>query len=158
MIITDIENINDYKFNDILDCAMKVTGNTQVKIDVNLNFVSKDEIQVINKQYRGVDNPTDVLSFPLLDLKPGDVITKKEFIYDYSEEYQSICIGDIVICTDIAKEQAVEYEHSYERELYYLFVHGVLHLLGYDHMTIEDKEKMRQKEEEILDKFNLSLK
>lgn len=107
-------------------------------VEVSLTLVDKDEIHTLNRDYRGVDRPTDVLSFPMDDeIFPG-------------EEDVDLILGDIVICLDIAKAQAEEYGHSLDRELSYLICHSSLHLLGYDHMEDDEKAIMRGKEKEIM--------
>lgn len=107
-------------------------------VEVSLTLVDKDEIHALNRDYRGVDRPTDVLSFPMDDeIFPG-------------EEDVDLILGDIVICLDIAKAQAEEYGHSIVRELSYLICHSTLHLLGYDHMEEDEKAIMRGKEKEIM--------
>ena len=118
-------------------------------------FVGKEEIKQLNAERRSIDAVTDVLSFPTLDGICEREISAKDFPYDIDEE-GNLFIGSIVICTDVAREQAEEYGHSYERELFYLATHGVCHLLGYDHMQEDDKKLMREKEEKVLKKLNLT--
>ena len=113
------------------------------RCSVSVSFAMKNEIQNLNRAYRGVDSPTDVLSFPqfnnLEELpKEGDIL-----------------LGDVVLCIEIAMEQAKEYGHSQERELMYLFTHSILHLLGYDHMNEEEKEEMRIREEKVMNAIGL---
>lgn len=115
--------------------------------EVSVNFVNNQEIQEINRNYRQIDKPTDVISFALLDPVEGDVGIIGENV--------PLALGDIVISVDKANEQAEEYNHSYERELSFLAVHGFLHLLGYDHMNQEDEKEMFEKQELILGEFNL---
>lgn len=114
--------------------------------EISLTFMSKEEIRKLNNDYRGIDNHTDVLSFPLIEdfhaIVPGD-----EFM-----------LGDVVICPQQARSQAEEYGHSWEREVVYLFVHSVCHLLGFDHMDEADKRLMRQREEEIMAVLDLERK
>lgn len=110
--------------------------------EISLVFVDDDEIQTLNKTYRDKDMPTDVLSFPLWDEEEEDVSGE-------------ILLGDIIISLETAQRQAEEYGHPLEREIAYLMVHGLLHLLGYDHMDPEEKKVMRQKEEEILHAIDL---
>lgn len=110
--------------------------------EISLVFVDDDEIQILNKTYREKDMPTDVLSFPLWDGEEEDVSGE-------------ILLGDIIISLETAQRQAEEYGHTLEREIAYLMVHGLLHLLGYDHMDTEEKKVMRQKEEEILHAIDL---
>ncbi len=100
------------------------------EVEVSVSFVGDEEIRDLNRDYRGVDRSTDVLSFPMDD----------EFIIDKR------ILGDVIINTRRVMEQAEELGHSHERELSYLTVHSILHLLGYDHIDDEDKKKMRERE------------
>lgn len=117
---------------------------------VSVIITTMEEIREINSSERNIDKPTDVLSFPYLtfdeNYKLIDKISKK----DYDPEYNAVFLGDMVICDDKIKEQAKEYGHSYERELSYLTVHSMYHLLGYDHEEEDMKKDMRKKEEYIL--------
>lgn len=113
------------------------------RAEISLTLVSAEEIRELNREYRDVDKATDVLSFPQFESK-DEMPTEGE-----------ICLGDVVICEDKVKEQAEEYNHSYEREFVYLFVHSLLHLLGYDHMEDDEKAVMRKKEEEVMEKIDL---
>ena len=122
---------------------------------VELLFVDGEEIRALNAETRGVDKVTDVLSFPTLDGIKDKPIHGQDFPFDKDEEGR-LMLGSIVICKDRAKEQAEEYGHSYERELHYLLVHGVMHCLGYDHMTDEEKAEMREKEERVLTALNIT--
>jgi probable rRNA maturation factor len=101
-----------------------------------------------------MDKVTDVLSYPSLDGIKGQALAKADYPFDIDEEGKLV-IGSIVICCQRAKEQAEEYGHSYERELHYLIVHGVMHCLGYDHIEDEDRAEMREKEEFILGKLGI---
>ena len=114
------------------------------RCEISVTFVDLDEIHELNKQYRGVDKPTDVLSFPQFDDLEEEI-----------PEVCEICLGDVVICEQKAREQAEEFGHSFERELVYLFTHSVLHLLGYDHMEDDEKKAMRDREEEIMKQIGL---
>lgn len=118
-------------------------------------FADREDIRKLNAEQRKVDSATDVLSFPTLDGICGKPIAGKDFPYDFDES-GNLFIGSVVICTQVAAEQAQEYGHSYERELYYLATHGVCHLLGYDHMEEADKQVMRAKEERVLKKLHLT--
>ncbi|MBQ4233362.1 MAG: rRNA maturation RNase YbeY [Firmicutes bacterium] len=115
-------------------------------VSLSVTIVGKDEIRVLNRDYRNVDSVTDVLSFPAY----GD---EEEISLEEGEE---LSLGDVVICEERAREQAEEYGHSFDRELIYLFTHSVLHLLGYDHMTDEDKAVMREKEEAVMSALGLT--
>ncbi|MGX7070057.1 rRNA maturation RNase YbeY [Gemella bergeri] len=132
----------------LLDTAAEYENvNTDIA-DMSLTFVNKDEIQYINREYRGKDVPTDVISFAL-----NDEVEDEIDIIGLENEINSL--GDVIICVDIAKEQALEYNHSFDREIGFLAVHGFLHLLGYDHMNKDDEKEMFEKQEIILEKFGL---
>jgi len=127
---------------------------SQTLIDENINFdaeisvtITNDEdIREINKQYRNIDKETDVLSFPLFEFENPAVFNEA----DLKLEQGAVVLGDIIISMDKIYSQAEEYGHSPNRELAYLTVHSMLHLLGYDHMKDEDKKIMREKEERTL--------
>ena len=127
---------------------------TDVNLVVEVTFVSEEEIRELNATTRGVDKVTDVLSYPTMDGIKGKPLKKKEHLFELDEKGR-LMIGSIAVCTDVAKRQAEEYGHSYERELFYLITHGVMHCLGYDHMTDEEKAEMRKKEEEALAKIGV---
>lgn len=138
----EICNLTDFDISSylkdiksVLKYALKIE---KVKnANFNVIFVDNDYIHKLNKEYRNVDRPTDVISFALEDNK--------------EEELSSVrMLGDIYISIDKAREQALEYGHSLRRELSFLSVHGILHLLGYDHMKKEDEKVMFAKQEEIL--------
>ncbi len=103
--------------------------------EVSITFCDNERIQQINKAFRGIDRATDVLSFPMED---------------------DTLLGDIVISIPKAQEQALEYGHSFERELFFLALHGFLHLLGYDHETEEDEKVMFVKQEQILTEMGIT--
>lgn len=116
--------------------------------EVNVTFVDKKEIHELNLEFRSKDVPTDVLSFPL----------GENGIYDTNPENNAMMLGDVVICVEKAFEQAELYGHSPEREIAYLTVHSMLHLLGYDHVDGGiQKMRMREKEEMVLDLLGLSI-
>jgi probable rRNA maturation factor len=114
--------------------------------EVSLTLVDDVRIHELNRDYRGVDRPTDVLSFALQEETEDE-----PDILDYEDDL----LGDIIISVERARAQAVEYGHSFERELVYLAVHGTLHLLGYDHEKEEDKAEMRQQEESVMARIGL---
>ncbi len=120
--------------------------------EVNVLLTNNAEIQKINREQRGIDAPTDVLSFPMIDYKrPGDFSLVEENIADYFHpETGELLLGDIVISIDRVYEQAESYNHSGTRELAFLTAHSMLHLFGYDHMTEADRQRMEQMQEEIL--------
>jgi probable rRNA maturation factor len=115
--------------------------------EVSVTFVSNDKIQMINREYREKDQPTDVISFAMEELGEGEM--------ELMGLDMPRVLGDIIISVQKAEEQAIEYGHSFFRELGFLMVHGFLHLLGYDHGTEEEEEKMFTKQREILDEFGL---
>ncbi|WP_366247180.1 rRNA maturation RNase YbeY [Terribacillus aidingensis] len=123
--------------------AEKITEEAEMSI----TFVDNAEIQVINRNYRQKDVPTDVISFAMQEEGEGEQQIIGEEI--------PIVYGDIIISVDKAKEQAEEYQHSVDRELGFLALHGFLHLLGYDHMNEADEKKMFGRQEEILNGFGL---
>ncbi len=125
-------------------------------IEISLSFVSPEEIHALNRDFRGVDRVTDVLSFPLVeDLNELPGLERSGPANLCAEEEWSIPLGDVVICVEQARAQAAEYGHSQRREMVYLFVHSVLHLLGYDHMEEEERREMRAHEESIMQRLAL---
>ncbi len=135
--------------------AMQNFVEADVPLCVELLFVDGEEIHRLNRETRGVDRVTDVLSYPSLEGICGKPLSRADFPFEVDEEGR-LLLGSIVICKDRAKEQAEEYGHSYERELFYLIVHGIMHCLGYDHIEEEDKQLMREKEEFILGKMGIT--
>ena len=126
--------------------CLKEEGIPDERVEISLSFVSIEEIHQLNKMYRQVDRPTDVLSFPMIE----------DFNeIDWEDEEEEILLGDVVICLEQAQKQAEEYGHSQMREIVYLFVHSVLHLLGYDHMEDEEKKEMRAREEEVMTQLGI---
>ena len=123
-------------------------------LSAELLLVSEEEIRQLNARERGVDSVTDVLSFPSMDGVKGQPILAEEHGEELDED-GNVFLGSIVICEKRAREQAQEYGHGFERELWYLAVHGILHCLGYDHMTEEEKREMREKEESVMQKLDL---
>lgn len=149
MVFNSLNNFNIYNnTNDNLDDyigPVKKTIKRALKFEgvscacFNIIFISDDEIHEMNKKYRGIDRPTDVISFALEDSSDDG--------YGLRERV----LGDIYISIDRARSQAKEYGHSLNRELRFLSVHGFLHLLGYDHMNEEDEKEMFSRQELILD-------
>ena len=137
------EKTEKYMRKSAEECVLR-EGLDTGRCAVSVTFTDKDGIKELNRDYRGVDSVTDVLSFPQYD--------------DFEEipEEGEILLGDVVICRERAAEQAREFGHSLDREMIYLFTHSILHLLGYDHMEVEEKREMRLKEEEVMDFLGLS--
>ena len=125
----------DDKLESVIITVLETEG-LSLAYEVSITFVDKDEIHQLNKEFRKVDRPTDVLSFPM------DT--------DFIVEGVDAMLGDIVICMDVAKEQANDFGHSLDREIMYLTCHSTLHLLGYDHMTDDEKREMRTREKEVM--------
>ena len=132
--------------NDGLNAVAKLHGLGEHE-EVDITIVTDEEIHVLNRDYRNVDRATDVLSFAL-DEDGGE----PELVGGPEVHL----LGDIIISAETAMRQAEEFGHGLEREIVYLAVHGLLHLLGYDHMQEEDKVEMRAKEEEALREIKLS--
>lgn len=146
------DNTNSVAENhfELIEGLLNLTAqkeNIPENAEVSITFVNNDEIQEINRDYRKLDKPTDVISFALEETSVGEIEIKGDDI--------PVILGDIIISVEMAKEQSEEYNHSFERELGFLAVHGLLHLLGYDHMTKEDEKEMFQKQDEILGEYNL---
>ncbi|MBD5636715.1 MAG: rRNA maturation RNase YbeY [Clostridia bacterium] len=135
--------------------ALSLLAESDCPLVVEISLVDEEEIQTLNRTYRNCDRVTDVLSFPAMDGIKNEVLRAAEHPFETDEEGR-LFLGSIAICTARAKEQAEEYGHSYERELYYLAVHGVLHCLGYDHEEENDKKEMRTREEEVMQKLHLT--
>ena len=142
--------------NKLVRTALKMSNSGLKKAQIEISFVDKDEIRQLNKEHRKIDKHTDVLSFPVLSLTPMTKVNVKDFPNDIDYETGCLMLGDIIICTDVAQENAKEYGHSYEREICYLIVHGCLHLLGFDNMEEDEKVLMRAVEESVLKKYKIT--
>lgn len=137
--IMEITESNEKTIEMAVETVLKAENHTG-NYEVSVSFVTNEEIRELNRDYRNVDSETDVLSFPM----------------DDDDEFDGVVIlGDIVLSTQRIIEQANEFGHSLEREMIYLTVHSMLHLLGYDHMTTSEKEEMRQREKEIMKELQL---
>ncbi|MCI5997509.1 MAG: rRNA maturation RNase YbeY [Peptoniphilaceae bacterium] len=136
--------ISDSLKKEIENCikvSLEVEEKLEDNIEISVSFVTNLEIREINKNFRNIDRVTDVLSFPV------------EF--EFSEKGMPLVLGDIVISTETATQQAKEFGHSFEREILYLVCHSMFHLLGYDHIIEEDRQIMRQKEKETMKKLGI---
>ena len=151
MIEVFYDGIDNLKEEDlirkVIECVLKEEG-VKKNLDVYLTFTNNETIRKINAEHRNIDKATDVLSFPMFDREEIPLLKKE----DNSEDI----LGDIIVSIEKVREQAEEYGHSFERELAYLVTHGMLHLLGYDHMIEEEKVVMRKREEEILGVLNIT--
>lgn len=135
-----------------LSAAFENEFESDADLSAEIAIVDEQEIQRLNRETRGIDAVTDVLSYPSLDGIFGVKIEKKNFPYEADEDGR-LFIGSIAICEKRAAEQAAEYGHGIMREINYLVAHGICHLLGYDHVEESDKILMRQKEERVLAKM-----
>ena len=121
----------------------------QEECEISISIVDNEEIHQINKQFRGIDRPTDVLSFPQLTFEEGEIMDRNE--------NGEVVLGDIIISLERAREQAEEYSHSLKREIAFLTAHSMLHLLGYDHLDEgPQKKQMRAREEAILAELGIT--
>jgi len=134
-------------FEAVVKESLKSEGFDE-NFEVSLSIVDNNEIHAINKQFRHIDRPTDVLSFPQLTFEEGEKAEKNE--------KGEVILGDIIISMERAKEQAAEYGHSVERELAFLTAHSMLHLCGYDHMTEPEEKIMFEKQEKILERLGIT--
>ena len=144
----DIEENEEYEnhIKNIINKCFEEEKLDNKKLYINVLLTTPENIRKINKEQRNIDKETDVLSFPMFE---------KEEIGQVSDNQFDV-LGDIVISIDKVKEQAGEYGHSFERELSYMVVHGFYHIIGYDHMVEEDKIEMREREENILNKLEIT--
>ena len=136
-------------FKKVADVAMQILGQPK-ELSVVATFVDGEEIRQLNSEYRGIDKVTDVLSFPTIDNVGHGVIDISMYPFETDCRTGYLNLGDIFICMDVAEKQAEEYGHSLKRESAFLFLHGLLHLLGYDHIEQEDEIQMNQAANEIL--------
>lgn len=143
----------DYEkiINEIVEAALDYEK-CPYEAEVNVILTDNEAIQQINKEFRQIDSPTDVLSFPMGDFEtPSDFERLEESSEDYFHpETGELLLGDIVISVDKVLEQAEKYGHSAKRELAFLTAHSMLHLCGYDHMEEDERKEMERKQEEIL--------
>ena len=145
VVYDGIEKNKEYEklIKKVIDECFKNENMQGLKLYVSITLTVPEVIHKLNKEYRNIDKATDVLSFPMFEAEELEQIKK-----DNLDEED--ILGDMVISIPRVEEQAVEYGHSFERELAYMCVHSCYHLLGYDHMVEEDKVKMRAKEDEVL--------
>lgn len=153
-----IEATLEEKLLEALEEVMTGEG-VEYETEVSLYFTNDEEIKTINRDYRDLDQATDVLSFPALTYGPGQAFST---CYDESNLTDDLFLGDNLIMGDVmislerAELQAKEYGHSLEREIIFLFVHSLLHLLGYDHMDAIEKIRMNEKEKFYMSKIGVN--
>lgn len=132
--------------------------NCPYEAEINLLITDNSQIQQMNKEFRQIDAPTDVLSFPLIDYEnPSDFTGMEDYEEDYfNPDSGELMLGDIVISADKVIEQAEAFGHSVKREFAFLIAHSMLHLLGYDHMTESEEIVMTGKQEAILERLHIT--
>lgn len=148
----NIEENEEYNkiIHTVIKKCFEEEGLDKLKIYINIILTNPEEIRKINKEYRNIDKETDCLSFPMFEKEEIEELIKEK------EQVTLDILGDVVVSIERVYEQAEEYNHSFERELAYMVVHGFYHLMGYDHMEEEEKNIMRQKEENILQNLNIT--
>lgn len=160
-----VENETDVEFtfsveDTVRDVMVAVldSENCPYESEINVLLTDNEGIHVFNKQYRDIDRPTDVLSFPNLSYEaPSDFETAAENEADcFNPETGELVLGDIIISVDKVKEQAENYGHSEKREFAFLVAHSMLHLCGYDHMEEAEAKQMEEKQEAILSKLGIT--
>ena len=160
-----IENEHNYQFDFDYEKIAKEVAVTTLAIEecpyeteININLVDDEEIRGINKEFRDIDSPTDVLSFPMLEFpKPAnyDILKSDDAPY-FNPDSGELLLGDIVISIPAVMRQAKEYEHGVKREYAFLLTHSMLHLLGYDHLDKQEAKVMDEKQEEVLTKLQIT--
>lgn len=157
---SEIDYSYDFSPEDLaLDCMKAVLNHLQCPYDceVSVTLVSKDRIHEINKEFRNVDAPTDVLSFPMMNYDgPGD-FSSDDFAEStaFLPEGELLNLGDVILCDEVLQNQAKEYGHSMLREFAFLTVHSLLHLCGFDHMEEDERIEMEAKQKEIMNELNI---
>lgn len=144
----DFETNEEYEkvINRVLNECFLVEGMLDSKLYISITLTNPENIRKLNNEYRNIDKETDVLSFPMFEKE--EIAKMKNYQYEEA-------IGDIIISIERVKEQAIEYGHSFERELAYMVVHGFYHLMGEDHIEEADKIIMREKEENVLNRLKI---
>lgn len=135
--------------------ALSSLAESDIPLVAEISLVDEEAIRSLNAAFRKLDKVTDVLSFPSMAGIKNRPLRAAEHPLERDEEGR-LYLGSVAICAARAKEQAREYGHSYKRELYYLAVHGILHCLGYDHESQEEKDEMRMREEEVMKRLSLT--
>ncbi len=150
----EIEENEEYKelISNVVRECFKTEHLENANMYLNVILTNPENIRKANKEYRNIDKETDVLSFPMFEKDEIEAIISKS-----KEEKIQIneVLGDIIVSIPKVKEQAIEYGHSTTRELAYMIVHGFYHVMGYDHMNEEEKQVMREKEENVLNKLDI---
>ena len=143
--------------NEVIEAACDAE-NCPYEAEVNLTLVDNDSIHEINREYRQIDRPTDVLSFPMQTYDaPADFSHAEDCVEDnFNPDTGELLLGDIILSVDKVKEQAAAYGHSEKREFAFLILHSMLHLFGYDHETEQEREAMEARQRSILDDLGIT--
>lgn len=137
----------------VYDSVLSTLGQPKSCLDVNLYFVKDSQMRRLNCEFRSIDRTTDVLSFPMTDTKAGNKVDLVAYKSEMIDEH--LLLGEIFISKKVARRQAKEYGHSLMREICFLFCHGMLHILGYDHIDDGDREIMEALQSKIMDECNI---
>ena len=139
----------DELINKVVSECFEVENMSDMSLYLSITLTNNEVIKEINNEYRNIDKATDVLSFPMFEKNELDEMIAQK--YEHEEPF-----GDLIISIPRVEEQAIEYGHSFERELSYMIVHGFYHCMGYDHLIDSDKVVMREKEDFVLNKLNIT--
>ena len=155
---TEVKLELDYKsiITTVVDKAIDMEE-CPYEVELNVFLTNNEEIRETNKNYREIDSPTDVLSFPMVDYEsPSDFSKIEEYVQDYfNPETGELLLGDIIISVEKVIEQAHEYGHTQERELAFLVAHSMMHLFGYDHIEEEERMVMEQRQNKVLEELQI---
>ncbi|WP_281815982.1 rRNA maturation RNase YbeY [Vallitalea longa] len=160
IINNELEEKLDKNYMDIINKVIAQSLEQEecpYEVEISVTITDNEKIKEINKEYRNMDKPTDVLSFPLIDFtRPSNFDEIEEDNDEWFDlDTGELMLGDIIISLERAKQQAQEYDHSLEREIGFLTAHSMLHLMGYDHMIQEEEQVMLSKQKQILNEVGL---
>ena len=161
LVENEAERELDFDYEEVIEAVINKTLETEncpYETEINVLLTGNGEIHTANKEFRGIDRPTDVLSFPMVDYEfPSDFSCVDKNPESYlNPETDELLLGDIMISVDKVYEQANEYGHSRKREFAFLIAHSMLHLLGYDHIDEAERKVMEVKQEAILDDLGIT--
>lgn len=161
LVENEVNRELDFDYEEVIEAVINKTLETEncpYETEINVLLTGNGEIHTANKEFRGIDRPTDVLSFPMVDYEfPSDFSCVDKNPESYlNPETDELLLGDIMISVDKVYEQANEYGHSRKREFAFLIAHSMLHLLGYDHIDEAERKVMEEKQEAILDALGIT--
>lgn len=161
LVENEAKRVLDFDYEEVIKNVVKRvvdTENCPYEVEVNVLLTNNEEIQEANKDFRNIDRPTDVLSFPMVDYDfPADFSLVNESPEGYlNPETDELLLGDIMVSVDKVYSQAEEYGHGIKREFAFLIAHSMLHLLGYDHIEDEERAVMEAKQEAILETLGIT--